>query len=512
MPALPSLALRDVHLHFDGAPAPLFRGLCLELEAGWTGIVGPNGGGKTTLLRIACGELAPDLGSVRAPGPALLCPQRVDAPPPASHDPAWWADTAILRWRAQLAVPEDALERWPTLSPGERKRAQLAWALGCGPALLAVDEPTNHLDEETRDRVMEALRAHRGVGLLVSHDRTLLDALTRRTLFVDPPDVELRPAGYSRAAALRADDRERALGLRTAARRERDRLAAEAARRRQEASRADRKRSKRSLAARDHDRRARIDLARVSGKDGRAGRLQRQLASRLERAEASLARSTVRKEPRLGIVLKGARSPRRRLLHLPEGRLVLAPGRVLSHPELEIRADARVAITGANGSGKSSLVRHLVAAAGLAAERVWLLPQETDAAAGRAVLAAVRALAPEARGRVLTAVSALGSCPDQLLGSQEPSPGELRKLVVALGLVRRPWLLALDEPTNHLDLPSIECLQAALRGHDGALLLVSHDAALRRALAGREWLLAPARDGEVVLRETTPCGPDPDAG
>jgi ATPase subunit of ABC transporter with duplicated ATPase domains len=162
---------------------------------------------------------------------------------------------------------------------------------------------------------------------------------------------------------------------------------------------------------------------------------------------------------------------------------------------LRLGREDRVRLAGPNGAGKTTLLEALLARATLPRERLLFLPQELAPGAGEALLAEVRALAPEPRGRVLSVVAALGSDPARLLapGAGAPSPGEARKLALALGLGRHAWALVLDEPTNHLDLPAIERLEAALAAYPGALLLVTHDDRLAAAVTRTAWRIASGR-------------------
>ena len=140
--------------------------------------------------------------------------------------------------RRDLDVEDDWPWRHDTLSCGQQKRLQVACALWQRPDLLVMDEPTNHVDVPTREAVTAALARFKGVGLLISHDRALLDALCSQCLFMAAGQVTARPGGYSQGRGQEQLERETAVRRRDQAKRERKRLAGEAQRRREEASRA----------------------------------------------------------------------------------------------------------------------------------------------------------------------------------------------------------------------------------------------------------------------------------
>ena len=493
--------LDRVSFAYETASRPLLEDLSAHFPTGWTGIIGANGVGKTTILRLATGELTPQAGRVRTPGRAIYCPQRTDTPPNHLEEMLQAADARVCELKGRLGVDEDWPMRWDTLSHGERKRAQIAVVLWLRPEVLAIDEPTNHIDAEARALLASALRTFEGVGLLVSHDRELLDTLCRQCLFVDPPHAVMRPGGYAEGAQQ---------AQREAAQHRRDRkiasaayvrLQREAVKRREEASRADRKRSKRGLAPRDHDARAKIDLARVTGKDARAGQLLNQIRGRLSQAEQRLERIKVKKVYQLGIWVPGSRSHRDYLFRLPAGTVSLGVLRRLRFPETMMRPEDRIALTGPNGTGKTTLIRHILSRVDVPREKVTYVPQEIDLESSIETMARVRGLRDETLGRVMALVSRLNSRPARLLESNEPSPGEIRKVLLALGIAREPHLIIMDEPTNHLDLPSIECLEQALEGCPCALLLVSHDLRFLNRLTETRWRIVPAVDGSQLLVE-----------
>ena len=485
----PFLKFQQVMFTYETAISPLFQDVSVHIAIGWTGIVGANGSGKTTFLKLATGLLTPDTGIVIAPQQMVYCPQLTDDQP--EHLAVLLDDvskTALLI-KGQLGVQAEWLERWLTLSYGERKRAQIAVALWLAPEVLAIDEPTNHLDAEARAILLNALRSYNGVGLLVSHDRELLDTLCDQCVFIDPPRITVRRGGYSKGIAVAHEEHEAIRKQYNLKKMVYKKLKCEAVRRRALANQYQSKRSKKGIAKHDHDAKAKIDAARISNKDVVGGKLLRQLDSRLDNAEEEIENIQVKKDYQMGIWLPGLVSKRNRLLNVAPQTLALGGIKQLGIPQLVVRPTDRIALTGPNGAGKSTLLRWLLRQLNAPAEQITYVPQEIDLRQCRYILTQVQSMPHEELGHLMTIVSRLGSRPYRLLESDEPSPGEMRKLLLALGMTRRPYIIIMDEPTNHMDLPSIACLEAALFECPCALLLVSHDRYFLEQLTRLEWRL-----------------------
>lgn len=492
------LAFQHITFAYDGAASPLLENITAHFPDGWTGIVGANGTGKTTVLHLAAGVLNHQQGTIRRPGHIVFCPQRTDnAPEQLPHlIDATDADASVLR--GKMRIMDDWGERWETLSHGERKRAQIAVALWLQPDVLLIDEPTNHIDFTARALLAEALGAFRGIGLLVSHDRELLDLLCSQCLFLDPPQAVMRPGNYTEAANEARREEESLLSERQVLEQNLERLSTVSRRRHTEAARADRKKSKRSLARGDSDGRAKIDCARVSGKDGQAERLANQLQGRLAHMRERVSSLKVKKRYASNFWLDSSASPRQRLFTISADTINLDGARRLIIPDLTMLRHDRIAITGANGLGKSTFISHLLRQLTISADHLIYVPQEIDLTRTRDIMAEVHRLSPEQLGRVMTVVSGLGSRPERLLQNIDASPGELRKVLLALGVIRRPYLIIMDEPTNHLDLPAIECLEEALCDCPCGILLVSHDLRFLSRVADTRWHLKQ-EGGTVTL-------------
>ena len=512
------LNLSNIEYTYPLAVEPTIRNVTATLPAGWTGFVGDNGSGKTTLARVVCGLLQPDVGVVSPLLFSTYCDQSTEEAPGNLEDFAVAYDRAAIKLRNELAIGDDWPWRYDTLSCGQQKRLQVACALWSAPDVLVVDEPTNHVDASTRHALFAALSKFKGVGVLISHDRELLDALCSQCLFIANGTATMRPGGYSQASSQVALERSSAIHAREIVQKEKARTEREAQRRREEASRVQARRSGKGIAKNDSDARAKKRHYIVSGQDGKAGKLSARMQDRLEKAEDDVADSKVEKRYDAHVWLDVEPSKRKVLFRMEPGRISVGES-LLSLPALFIGNTDHIGLVGDNGSGKTTLVKKIIASisadtrsidarlidmsfmdatfanTGHADTRVLYIPQEPDVLQKEKTLKKMRELTSAQRGQVLSIVAQLNSDPDCILEGDIVSPGEMRKLMLALGILESPELLVMDEPTNYLDLGSTEALERLLSVYPGALLLVSHDASLVSSATSITWRIQKSEDG-----------------
>ena len=490
------LSLSGVSYAYPSSVQPILTDVTIAFPPGWTGLLGDNGCGKSTLARIACGLIEPDAGSVTRGLVCTMCPQEADVAPEGLYDFAADYGREARELRRIFRIEDDMPWRFDELSFGERKKLQIAVALWQRPDVLVADEPTNHLDADARAQLAAALARFRGIGILVSHDRELLDALVDRCVSFEPGGkLVVRPGGYTAAHGQAELERTSTARERAAAKEQLARLSAEQDRRAHEAARATARRSKRHIDPKDKSAKAKIDLAIYTGQDGAAGKKTVQMNAQVDAARKRVEAAFVHKRYDGDLWVDASPSPRKTVLHVPAATIACGEG-VLEIPELYVGNTDHIGIVGPNGAGKSTLLAHV---RGLLSPDLAVLdiPQELDAEERERTVAGVAALSDAERGRVLSTVAQLNSDPDRILEGGRTSPGELRKLMLASGMLCRPVLIIMDEPTNHLDLHSTEALERALAAYPGALLLVSHDRAFLRACTTRIW---DVRDGRVQER------------
>ncbi|EOQ96137.1 ABC transporter, ATP-binding protein [Leptospira wolbachii serovar Codice str. CDC] len=485
------ITIQNLTFLYESQSDFLFQNLNLHFGPGWTGIVGKNGSGKSTLAKLITGEMDPHSGIIQGNGSVRYVSQDTYIAKEVLEDFLYDDSKESGRFKNLLKIRIASSEDYDSLSFGEKRRILLAVALSESPAVLILDEPTNHLDFESIQIIGSSLSHYKGIGILISHDRSLLDDLVTNCVFLEKNFYSQRPGNYSegkkemeREAKERAHEWEEARFVRK-------KLEVELGRRREEASLSHKHRSKKGLDLHDHDGRQKKNLARVSGKDGQAGRLKQQLdkrAEHLERKEKEIFAKLPEKE-NLGIVWKTQNSKRKHLF-LWEGEKIdfgFMELQIQSH--IQIHPESKIAITGKNGSGKSTLLKFLVKELKQKQISYLYLPQEFSKEEIQSLKWEFQHLSPEAKARVLSGVHRLGSDPKRVFESESFSPGEIKKMFLSLHLDANPEILLLDEPTNHLDIKSLEALESSLKPLSTALVVVSHDRRFLESIAKEEWSL-----------------------
>ncbi|MBW1601972.1 ABC-F family ATP-binding cassette domain-containing protein [Streptomyces sp. JJ66] len=534
--AVPSVTGTDLAFAWPDGTA-VFDGLTFALKGGRTGLIGRNGTGKSTLLKLIAGELTPESGTVRACGDVGYLPQdvtldtglRVDqvlgiaearaglhaietGDPGEEHFAAvgddWDVEERARATLDGLGLAHIGLDRTiGEVSGGECVLLRLAALLLRRPQVLLLDEPTNSLDLSARHRLYAAVDAWHGVLVVVSHDRELLERVDQ---IADLYEGGLRLYGgnlsaYQEALATEQAAAERMVRVAEADVQRQKRELSEA-----RAKLAARKRYGNKMYANKREPKVVMNARKRTAQES-AGKHRILHEQRLDAAREQLSQAAeqVRDDERIRVDLPFTKvPPARQVLTVRDAVL-----RCGARATFDVYGPERVALVGANGAGKSTLLRtiagQLAPAEGSVQAHVPLrmLPQRLDLLdASRSIVANVARFAPGAgenriRAQLARFLFRQGRA-DQLVGTL--SGGELfRATLAALMLAEpAPQLLLLDEPTNSLDLASVAQLTAALESYEGALIVAGHDVPFLRTLGITRWLRL---DGE--LSEVPPVEP-----
>jgi ATP-binding cassette subfamily F protein 3 len=507
----------------------ILDGACATINPGEkVGLVGRNGAGKSTLFALLNGTLHEDAGECSVPAQWRLAQVAQDMPETAESatDFVIAGDTRLAAAQSEVAAAEashdgermahaymelhdagahDARARAQALilglgfktteleqpvnsfSGGWRMRLQLARALMCPSDLLLLDEPTNHLDLDALVWLEAWLQRYPGTMLVISHDREFLDAVTKVTLHIENAQLKRYGGNYSRFEDMRAEQ----LAL-------------------QQAS-----------YARQQEKIAHLQkfIDRFKAKASKA----KQAQSRVKALERMEKIGPVLAEADFSFEFKEPASLPNPMLTLqdvscgyppPEGAPAGTPPTVIvKHVSKSVLAGQRIGILGANGQGKSTVVKtiardlppvsgEIIEGKGLAIgyfaqqELDVLRPQDTPLehmirlvkdTTSRGALSGQATREQDLR-TFLGSFNFTGDQVKQAVGSM--SGGEKARLVLCMLVWQRPNLLLLDEPTNHLDLATREALSVALNEFEGTVMLVSHDRALLRSVCDEFWLVS----------------------
>ncbi len=507
----------------------LFDRVNLTIKPGQkVGLVGRNGAGKSTLLKIILGELSPMEGSVAIPNDARLSYLHQDLDPPKDRTVRELAESAFDDLRAlegELAEVEhqvetrtdyesDAyiglLERLSglherihlmgageqdaqieqvlrglgfgaqdfdrtlgTFSGGWQMRAELAKMLLGKPDYLFLDEPTNHLDIESILWLEKWLMEYEGAVITISHDRTFLDNVTRRTVEIEAARLQDYAVGFSKYEELRAERR----GI------------LEASAKNQAKMIADRERTIKRFAAK-------------ATKTKMAQSMQKKL-DKVDRIELDVLDTSSMK-------LRFPEPPRAGDVALAGEGIAKSYGDkcVLEHVDFQLRRGERVAFVGQNGQGKTTLAKILIGQLrptrgevipGFNVELGYYAQDQSDSLDGELTLLETleHISPPEMRTQLRNVLGTMmfsGADHDKKV--KVLSGGERARLAMAALLLQPSNVLVLDEPTNHLDMRSKDVLKEAVRDYKGALVIVSHD---RDFLSGLTDQVLEFREGQVQM-------------
>lgn len=492
----------------------LFSDLDLSFGAERVGLVGRNGVGKTTLLKIVSGELLARSGSVAVSGKVGVLRQAVQvragetiadlfgvraaldllaraaAGAASAEDLAqadWTLDARMAAALSRVGLEADQDTQIAALSGGQRTRAALAALVFAEPDFLLLDEPTNNLDRDGRDAVLDLLANWRAGAIVVSHDRALLETMDA---IVELTSLSAKRYGgnwsaYRARKALELAAAEHDLAEAEKRVVEADRRAQARTERQEQRDRAGKKKAMRGDMPRILLGGMKNIAENTSGKCSRLAEKQR--AEALADVEESRARVEVL-SPLSVTVPSTELAASKQVLRIDDVIVGYDGGApVLCDFSLAITGPERVAIVGPNGSGKTTLLSIISGRmlpwrgrVRVMVERVMLDQHVSLLEPALSILESFKRINPEADENACRASLArfMFRADAALQDVGTLSGGQLLRagLACVLGSARPPELLILDEPTNHLDIDSIEAVEAGLRAYDGALLVVSHDA------------------------------------
>jgi len=506
----------------------LLDGASVTLNPGeMVGLVGRNGAGKSSLFALFNGSLHEDGGDFSIPRQWRMAQVAQDMPETSESATEFVlsGDTRLVELRQALAAAEAAHEADPdehdagmalahaytdladagehdavpraqalilglgfksseldspvdSFSGGWRMRLQLARALMCPSDLLLLDEPTNHLDLDALVWLEAWLQRYAGTMIVISHDREFLDAVTNVTLHIANAQLTRYGGNYSKFEDMRALQMEQ---QQTAFSKQQDKIA--------------------------HLQKF-IDRFKAKASKAKQAQSRVKALERMERVAPLLAEADFTfefKEP------GNIPNPMLSITDASFGYEVedAPPKIILTGVSRSVQGGQRIGILGANGQGKSTLVKTIAREMGALAGTVtegkglnigYFAQQELDVLrpqdnplehmvrmARELGSAAKEGTGEQALRGFLGSFNFSGDMVRQAVGTM--SGGEKARLVLAMMVWQRPNLLLLDEPTNHLDLATREALAVALNEFEGTLMLVSHDRALLRSVCDEFWLV-----------------------
>ncbi|MBF2005069.1 MAG: ABC-F family ATP-binding cassette domain-containing protein [Chlorogloeopsis fritschii C42_A2020_084] len=477
------------------ASRTLFQGVNLSIEDGdRIALVGSNGTGKSTLLKILAGEISPNFGSIKRNGVIYYLPQtstikeQIKAKTVlnllSSISEEWWHIEEILQ--AQFAINLDLSLSIANLSGGELTKLFLAIGLSQQPNLLLLDEPTNHMDLAALESLRDFLNNFHGAFIIVSHKPFFLDRVVDITWELTPAGIKVYGGNFSLYREQKKIELEAAIRTHEVARKELKRVK-ETALKEQERATQSRKSGRAKFLDGSVDRRA-AGLIKTKSESS-AGNLKKKNDAALAKAAQKVAETKVKTTKITSVQLEEKSQKSKNLIDIQGANLWVSNRLLMTNIHLHISSGDRVAIAGANGSGKSSLAKAILDSSEEAffeSGEVLLSPtmkavylDQTYALINRekTILENMQAANSNLNYQLLRQQLGhfLFKYDDVNKSASVLSGGELARLALAIISISEIDLLILDEPTNNLDIETVEQVVEGINEYQGALWVISHD-------------------------------------
>jgi len=512
------IKITNLTFGYESSPVNVFENLNLELDSDWRlGLVGRNGRGKTTLMRLLAGELPDYSGKITASVEFEYFPPRIpDETKPtieALRDVGGAKGWELVRELMLLGVREEAMGRpFCTLSPGEQTKALLAALFSREGAFPLIDEPTNHLDEPARDAVAAYLRTKRGF-ILVSHDRAFLDACVDHILAINKNSVEVQAGNFSQWYHNKKLRDEFELM-------QNEKLEREISRLKDAASRTKKWADKAEASKKGHD--PKLREKKSGGWRAYAGEKSRKLQQRRKNLERRQAEAIEQKSSLLRdleepekLELSPLRYHSARLVELRNVKIDYGAGAVCPPVSFVLSRGDRVALRGSNGTGKSSIIKLILGeriphtgeffvASGL---KISYVQQDTSNLSGS--LDDYADIYGVSRTMLRTILRKLDFPREAFTRDISTySSGQKKKVALARSLCESAHLYVWDEPLNFIDLMSRIMIEELILEYQPTLLFVEHDRAFREKVATKTielgWIELP--DRETLMQQAAGLG------
>ncbi|AUB40936.1 ATPase components of ABC transporters with duplicated ATPase domains [Nostoc flagelliforme CCNUN1] len=474
----------------------LFQKTQVSIEAGdRIALVGRNGVGKSTLLKILAGQISPSAGSVLRNGVVYYLPQISTIRQEIIADTVlnflistsdeWWKIEDILQ--TQFDTNIDFYLPITNLSGGELTKLFLAIGLAQEPNLLLLDEPTNHMDLQALESLRQFLQNFTGAFVIVSHKPFFLDQVTQVTWELTPVGIKVYGGNFSQYREQKEIELEVAIRSHEVARKELKRTQATAMQEQQRAAQSSRNGRAKFLNGSIDKMAAGLIKTKAEVSTGTA---KKKHEAAVAKANQKVAETKVKTTKVTSIQLEEKNQKRRNLINIQGANLWVSERLLIQNIQLHVSSGDRIGIIGANGSGKSSLVKAILGmenqTAVLDSGEVLLAPaikavylDQTYELVNRryTLLKNMQAANPHLSYQLLRQQLGhfLFKYDDVHKSASVLSGGELARLAIAMISISEIDLLILDEPTNNLDIETVEQMVVGINDYQGALWVISHD-------------------------------------